>query len=370
MKLISSSSVGRNGQSVGATGRNKPIDVMMVQHLLNHYYNVIGYLTPITGILNEEMTQAIKSFQRYLLFMKNPNGRVYPWEMLTYASAGLTRDLVTGARKPCDLLRPVIGASRQARVAKRHDEASSSLSMINTGAFLKLYELQFGMLGATQRAGLTKLIKYINEDKEIQDVGWCAYMLATVKYECKDKWEPISEPSKWAEHRYGRPDPYYGRGYIPLTGLKWYLKLEEVLGLDDDLAKNPDHALDPDIAYEVMSYVMRKGLVLGDGLPAYINATRCDYLGARRIIFYARDLWGFGQHGDVVIQAYAENLELLLRVSCYESFSDSPYWGFEQERYRYNAESRALVQSNLINVCCPDPQHPYRRRAENICRPY
>jgi hypothetical protein len=30
-------------------------------------------------------------------------------------------------------------------------------------------------------------------------------------------------------------------------------------GLGDDLAKNPDHALEPDIGYDVMSYGMRNG---------------------------------------------------------------------------------------------------------------
>jgi hypothetical protein len=49
--------------------------------------------------------------------------------------------------------------------------------LIDDGAFLKLYDLQFGRLGALQRAGLTKRIGYINEDMDICDVGWCAYML-------------------------------------------------------------------------------------------------------------------------------------------------------------------------------------------------
>ena len=150
--------------SVGGTGRNKPIDVMIVQHLLNLNCDVLDYLAPITGILNYAMIQAIKCFQQNVLGMKKPNGRVDPygttWAWLS--QLGLTGDPLAGARKPCDLLRPVIGASRQARVATRPYEASSTLSTINHVAFLKLYDLQFGMLGAAQRAGLTKLIEYIN----------------------------------------------------------------------------------------------------------------------------------------------------------------------------------------------------------------
>jgi putative chitinase len=93
------------------------------------------------------------------------------------------------------------------------------------------------------------------------------------------------------------------------------------LGLGDDLATNPDDALDPDIAYEVMSYGMRNGSFSpGNTLSTYINARTCDYLGARRII-------NLQDHADL-IQGYAENLEMLLRVSCSGSFSDSPARGF------------------------------------------
>ena len=319
--------------SVGPRGRNKPIDVMVVQHLLNYQYDVIDYLSPITGILDEKMTQAIKSFQQYELFRKNPSGMVDlpTWEMLV--QMGRWND-AAAAHKPCDLLRPVIGASRQARVATRYKEASSSLSIINPGTFLKLYDLQFGMLGAAQRAGLARLIEYINEDQKIWDVGWCAYMLATVKHECKNKWEPIGEPGSVAWHPYGeRPEPYtdtqgksyanryYGRGYIPLVGLSFYLRLGQYLGLGDDLAKNPDDALDPDIAYQVMSYGMRNGSFSpGNALSTYINAFKCDYLRARRIIN--------GQDVAALIQGYAEDLEMLLRVSCSGSFSDSPARAF------------------------------------------
>lgn len=54
------------------------------------------------------------------------------------------------------------------------------------------------------------------------------------------------------------------------------------------LAKNPEDALEPDIAYKVISYGMREGFGHGfDSLPDYINATKCDYLGARRIAWFS-----------------------------------------------------------------------------------
>ena len=64
--------------SVGATGLNKPVDVMIVQHLLNLNYDVADYQTPITGALDNAMIQAIKRFQQNALAMKTPDGRITP----------------------------------------------------------------------------------------------------------------------------------------------------------------------------------------------------------------------------------------------------------------------------------------------------
>jgi predicted chitinase len=227
----------------------------------------------------------------------------------------------------------VIGASNQARVPTRPGEVSSTLSVIYHCTFLSLYELQFEKLGAAQRTGFTQLLEYINEDLEIWDVGWCAYMLATVKRECDNRWEPIPEYGRGAGHVYGNPDPYtdaqgkkysniyYGRGYVQLTWKKNYLTLGQALGLGDDLAKNPDDALDPDIAYDVMSYGMRNGsFSTGNKLSTYIDATTCDYEHARRIIN--------GKDVAELIAGWALNLEMLLRVSCSCSFSDSPARAF------------------------------------------
>jgi hypothetical protein len=332
--------------SVGAAGVNKPVDVMIVQHLLNLNRDVANYQTRITGMVDGPMTQAIERFQQNALGMKRPDGKVDPggntfarlvapklgWIISAPAVRARLRADLWAAKKKCEVLRSVIGASRQSRVATRLGEASSSLSIIQQTAFLKLYDLQFGILGAAARAGLTKLIDYINADLEICDVGWCAYMLATVKHECHNKWESVREETRGAGQPYGMPasctangkkyaQTYYGRGYAQLTWLQNYLTLGQALGLGDDLATNPDKALNPDIAYQVLSYGMRNGSFSpGHALSTYINARTCDYLGARQII-------NLQDHADL-IQGYAENLEMLLRVCCSGSFSDSPARGF------------------------------------------
>jgi hypothetical protein len=195
-------------------------------------------------------------------------------------------------RDTYDVLRSVIGGSRQSRVATRPGEASSSLSIIDAAAFLKLYDLQFGRLAALQRAGLTKLIDYINHDPDIWDIGWCAYMLATVKRECRDQWQPIPEIGRGAGHAYGRPAPhtdaqgkryaniYYGRGYVQLTWLSNYITPGQALGLGDDLAKNPDAAVWREIGSEEAqpqaAFLEALSAIVGRWLLVRSNAPEID----------------------------------------------------------------------------------------------
>src|SRR6476659_1701018 len=66
--------------TVGGAGRNKPIDVMIIQHLLNLNYDVadLDNFVAVTGLLDEAMVQAIKRFQQNALGNKRPDGRVDP----------------------------------------------------------------------------------------------------------------------------------------------------------------------------------------------------------------------------------------------------------------------------------------------------
>jgi peptidoglycan hydrolase-like protein with peptidoglycan-binding domain len=77
--------------SVGGTGRNKPVDVMIIQHPPNLNYDVADYQTRITGTVDDEMIQAIKRFQQNALGSKKPDGRVDPGgkTFATLAAPGL-----------------------------------------------------------------------------------------------------------------------------------------------------------------------------------------------------------------------------------------------------------------------------------------
>ncbi len=69
----------------------------------------------------------------------------------------------------------------------------------------------------------------------------------------------------------------------------------------------PSLALDPEVAYAVMSLGMREGLFTGVGLGAFINATACDYVNARQIINR--------MDRAALIAGYAQGLEAILVYS-------------------------------------------------------
>jgi hypothetical protein len=180
--------------------------------------------------------------------------------------------------------------------------------------YASIYPLQAG-----QAAGLGELLGYLDLDPRIADPRWAAYMLATVKYECVDLWQPIEEFGKGRNRPYGVPvtvtDPngkrytnvYYGRGYIQLTWEENYQRMGQALGIGADLVYHPDLALAPARAYQIMSYGMCHGSFTGRSLSEYISGTKCDYFNAREIIN--------GHDSADRIAQYAQEFSSILRAS-------------------------------------------------------
>jgi hypothetical protein len=195
----------------------------------------------------------------------------------------------------------------------------------NHTTFFNAYKEIYGKLSSVQVSGLENLLTAIEADNDVTDLRWAAYMLATVKHECADKFQPITEYGPKSYFNKYEPGTkigknlgntiagdgylYRGRGYVQLTGRANYQKMSAALalGASDDLIAYPDHALHPDIAYRIMSYGMRNGTFTGKKLNDYINASTCDYTNARRIIN--------GTDRASLIKGYAVNFEAYLNNS-------------------------------------------------------
>ena len=174
------------------------------------------------------------------------------------------------------------------------------MKAINRKTFFSAYRGAWGKLNQGQVNGLDALLDALEADAEVMDIRHAAYMLATVKHECADTWQPVQErgtPAYFDKYepgtRYGRQlgnknkgdgARYKGRGYPQITGFDNYARLGAMIGMGDELVRNPERALEPAIAYRIMSVGMRRGAFTGRKLAHYINAQGCDYINARRVI--------------------------------------------------------------------------------------
>jgi hypothetical protein len=182
------------------------------------------------------------------------------------------------------------------------------LDTTNKDSFFKTIRNAFGSLTQTQVDSINDLLTFIQNDSVIYDVRHFAYLMATVKHETADTYSPIEEYGRGAKRAYGQPDAvtghtYYGRGYVQLTWKDNYTKLSPYVGVD--LVSHPELALDPAIAYKILSRGMVSGLFTGKKLLDYINPNQCDYIGARHIIN--------GTDKAQLIAGYAKVFEKALR---------------------------------------------------------
>jgi hypothetical protein len=165
---------------------------------------------------------------------------------------------------------------------------------IDRAGFFRRYAETYGSITPQQRSGLNTLLYYIERDKDMADVRWAAYLLATAKHHTLDQWIPIEEPGKGQGRIYGNSvtvrdsagrqytHVYYGRGYIDLTWDYNYRNVGRALGIP--LLYEPDLALEPQISYNILSFALRNGTITGAELASYISRTSCDYVKARRTI--------------------------------------------------------------------------------------
>lgn len=150
-------------------------------------------------------------------------------------------------------------------------------------------------------------------------VTYRAYLLATAKHETADTMQPITEyggrkyfdkydTGKLAAALGNTPAAdgdgylYRGRGYVQITGRANYRKAGLALGLD--LLRNPDMALQPTVAAQILVRGCVEGWFTGKKLADYLPG---DYRGARRVVN--------GMDRADLIAGYARQFEIALAAA-------------------------------------------------------
>ena len=158
-----------------------------------------------------------------------------------------------------------------------------------------------------------QIINYWNDHPNMEDRRWLAYVMATAYHETRlrpvregfktsDKaarkhvrWmynkRIISQPYHLADRETGQV--YYGRGYVQLTWAQNYKKMGKAIGMGDQLYRNPDLVLNPDIASKVLFVGMLQGHFRyskrrrprgKQKLRLFFNKSSSNWYGARNII--------------------------------------------------------------------------------------
>ena len=160
--------------------------------------------------------------------------------------------------------------------------------------FTHIRPLFNGAMTQSQVDGMTAILDawdaWLPDNADVNpNIRWLAYALATAFHETARTMQPISEYGGGVGRDYGTPDPvthqvYYGRGLIQLT---WKANYQvQSVRLGQDLVSNPDLALQPDLAANIMLHGMAAGSFTGRRLGQSFGANPAhdDPVGARRII--------------------------------------------------------------------------------------
>ncbi len=151
-----------------------------------------------------------------------------------------------------------------------------------------------GRLTAGQSLGLTAILEEWETKYPKKDDRWLAYMLATVHHETDRQFRGIEEYGKGRTRPYGKkirmdrkpyqtPNQlYYGRGFVQLTWYENYEKAGKKMGID--LLNKPELALDLSNCVKILFLGMMEGWFTGRKLSTYFDATKEDWINARRII--------------------------------------------------------------------------------------
>lgn len=157
---------------------------------------------------------------------------------------------------------------------------------INRAKFYQKVRQSFfaGKLSQMQVDGMENILNEWDK-RDLKDLRWLAYMLATTYHETAKTMQPIEEYGKGKGRSYGKAingKIYYGRGFVQLTWVRNYKLLGDLLNVD--LVNHPDMALDCNIATQILFEGMIKGLFTGKSLYNYFDCDFEYWINARKII--------------------------------------------------------------------------------------
>lgn len=139
----------------------------------------------------------------------------------------------------------------------------------------------------------------------LTDTRWLAYILATAYHETGKEIAPVREgfcktdacsiravtrlyQQGKIRKNYALPEAngnsYFGRGLVQLTWSDNYKRMGQALGMGNQLYDNPSLLLDLDISVKVLFKGMIDGSFTGKSLGDYFNASKTDWVNARKIV--------------------------------------------------------------------------------------
>ena len=198
-----------------------------------------------------------------------------------------------------DAVRKMLGRGFTPAEVRALDQALAEASgvpakpfaLTNPAGFFASVRAKLGSLSQTQVNGFNSLLDEMGIAR--WPLAWTAYGLATAWWETAKAMQPVEEAyylgDKAAAYRKTlRYYPWHGRGYPQLTWEKNYRWADEECGLGGSLLADPDLAMRPDIAGQIMIKGMEQGAFTGKRLADYLpldgRAGFSAYQAARRII--------------------------------------------------------------------------------------
>lgn len=155
--------------------------------------------------------------------------------------------------------------------------------MILTAKSFEIIRNSRGKLNQSQVNGFNFLVE------KMKAAGFtypeAAYALATVWVETAGTMQPIKERGSLKYLMGKKYYPYIGYGYVQLTWKDNYKRVGKLIGID--LIKNPERALEPEVAAKIMTGGMLNGWFSGVGFRKGRPVARYDrpkYIRARKII--------------------------------------------------------------------------------------